>query len=154
MTCQKAVQSSENRLDALSIINDQPKKHLTCSDERCAGGFELAPGEVHPWHKPSMPSPEKIKSSPTYPIVITPNPMVKTQVQGRLSRRDEGVQRGDDMEQSPGDAGWAINPVEHNNSQAVALPDAAALIMLQKYELKHCRPTQANPSTASASVSQ
>eukprot|EP00775_Hariotina_reticulata_P003808 gene3808-4065_t len=80
MTCQAAVQNSDNSLNSVKLISDQPLKHQPCSIERCAGGFELAPGEVHPWHKPSMPSHETIKSSPAYPVVITPNPMVKTQV--------------------------------------------------------------------------
>lgn len=50
--------------------------------EECAGGFLLAPGEVHPWHLPAMPSQEKLRASPTYPVVVSPNPMTNTQVWG------------------------------------------------------------------------
>jgi hypothetical protein len=48
--------------------------------ELCAGGFECAPGEVHPWHKPAMPTQQQFKSSPTYPVIVTPNPMAIKQV--------------------------------------------------------------------------
>lgn len=57
-----------------------PKKHAAPGYELGAGGFELAPGEVHPWHKAAMPTHEKMKASATYPVVVSPNPMVKTQV--------------------------------------------------------------------------
>eukprot|EP00878_Enallax_costatus_P035411 GHUV01039469.1.p2 GENE.GHUV01039469.1~~GHUV01039469.1.p2 ORF type:complete len:108 (-),score=1.10 GHUV01039469.1:41-364(-) len=55
--------------------------------EECAGGFRLAPGEVHPWHLPAMPSQEKLRASPTYPVLVSPNPMTTTQVRFTLSYR-------------------------------------------------------------------
>lgn len=48
--------------------------------ERGAGGFELLPGQVHPWHQPAVPSQEAMQQAPTRPVVVTQNPMVKSQV--------------------------------------------------------------------------
>jgi hypothetical protein len=42
--------------------------------------FDLGPREVHPWHKPAMPSQEKLQQSISSPVIVTPNPMVKEQV--------------------------------------------------------------------------
>ena len=42
--------------------------------------MDLAPGEVHPAHKPSLPSHDAIKASPHYPVIVTPNAMVSHQV--------------------------------------------------------------------------
>lgn len=42
--------------------------------------MDLAPGEVHPAHKPSLPSHDAIKASPHYPVIVTPNAMVTHQV--------------------------------------------------------------------------
>eukprot|EP00882_Tetradesmus_deserticola_P021949 GHRQ01023802.1.p1 GENE.GHRQ01023802.1~~GHRQ01023802.1.p1 ORF type:complete len:144 (-),score=0.44 GHRQ01023802.1:87-518(-) len=44
------------------------------------GFFELGPREVHPWHKPAMPSQEQLQSSANSPVIVTPNPMVMQQV--------------------------------------------------------------------------
>uniref|UniRef100_A0A383VSP2 Domain of unknown function at the cortex 1 domain-containing protein n=1 Tax=Tetradesmus obliquus TaxID=3088 RepID=A0A383VSP2_TETOB len=57
----------------------EPKKQASPGFEMCAGGIECAPGEVHPWHKPAMPTQEQFKSSPTYPVIVTPNPMATKQ---------------------------------------------------------------------------
>uniref|UniRef100_A0A383VT33 Domain of unknown function at the cortex 1 domain-containing protein n=1 Tax=Tetradesmus obliquus TaxID=3088 RepID=A0A383VT33_TETOB len=57
----------------------EQKKQARPGMELCAGGFECAPGEVHPWHKPAMPTQEQFKSSPTYPVIVTPNPMAAKQ---------------------------------------------------------------------------
>jgi hypothetical protein len=38
---------------------------------------------VHPFHQPAMPSHADIKTSPHYPVVVTPNPMVKQQVRSQ-----------------------------------------------------------------------
>jgi hypothetical protein len=62
----------------------EPKKQAAPGFEMCAGGFECAPGEVHPWHKPAMPTQEQFKNSPTYPVIVTPNPMATKQVIYRL----------------------------------------------------------------------
>jgi hypothetical protein len=48
----------------------------------------MDPREVHPLHKPAQPTPEEIKASPHYPVVVTANPMVAGQVRG--SRRGMG----------------------------------------------------------------
>jgi hypothetical protein len=58
----------------------EPKKQASPGFEMCAGGIECAPGEVHPWHKLAMPTQEQFKSSPTYPVIVTPNPMANKQV--------------------------------------------------------------------------
>lgn len=34
----------------------------------------------HPWHKPAMPSHDSFKNAPTYPVIVTPNPMATKQV--------------------------------------------------------------------------
>lgn len=52
--------------------------------ERCAGGFDVRPGDVHPWHQPSVPSQEAIQQALTRPVVVTANPMVKSQVWATL----------------------------------------------------------------------
>lgn len=48
--------------------------------ERCAGGFHVLQGQVHPWHQPAMPSQEAFHSTPTRPVIVSANPMVKSQV--------------------------------------------------------------------------
>ncbi|KAI8472123.1 MAG: hypothetical protein J3K34DRAFT_217390, partial [Monoraphidium minutum] len=50
------------------------------SDEHPAGYYNLGPKEVHPWHKPALPSREAVKDSPHYPVVVTANPMAGSQV--------------------------------------------------------------------------
>lgn len=51
--------------------------------EHPEGFYDLGPRDVHPWHKPAMPSHEDIKSSPHYPVVVTANPMAGSQVRSR-----------------------------------------------------------------------
>lgn len=47
--------------------------------ERCAGGFDVLPGQVHPWHQPAMPSHEAFHQNPTRPVIVTANPIVSSQ---------------------------------------------------------------------------
>lgn len=61
-------------------LSSSSKQQPSPGFELCAGGFECAPGEVHPWHKPAMPSHEKILKSSTYPVIVSANPMVEAQV--------------------------------------------------------------------------
>jgi hypothetical protein len=56
-----------------------PKEHIERA-EHIEGFFELGPREVHPWHKPAMPSQEQLQNSLNSPVIVTPNPMVKQQV--------------------------------------------------------------------------
>jgi hypothetical protein len=56
-----------------------PKEHLEKADH-VEGFFELGPREVHPFHKPAMPSQEQLQNSLNSPVIVTPNPMVKQQV--------------------------------------------------------------------------
>jgi hypothetical protein len=44
--------------------------------------FDLGPRDVHPWHRPALPSHDDIKASPHYPVVVTANPMAGSQVCG------------------------------------------------------------------------
>lgn len=74
------VQANQRKSD--QYVDSRASMHC-CSQpavEQCAGGFLLAPGKVHPWHLPAMPSQEKLRASPTYPVVVSPNPMTETQV--------------------------------------------------------------------------
>ncbi|GBF99475.1 hypothetical protein Rsub_12143 [Raphidocelis subcapitata] len=41
---------------------------------------DLGPRDVHPWHRPAVPSHADIKASPHYPVYITPNPMAGSQL--------------------------------------------------------------------------
>eukprot|EP00879_Flechtneria_rotunda_P032532 GHRR01035751.1.p1 GENE.GHRR01035751.1~~GHRR01035751.1.p1 ORF type:complete len:270 (+),score=84.24 GHRR01035751.1:216-1025(+) len=47
--------------------------------EHIEGFFDLGPRDVHPLHKPAMPSQGKIQESVNRPVIVTPNPMVKQQ---------------------------------------------------------------------------
>lgn len=47
--------------------------------EHCEGFFDLAPREVHPFHRPAMPSQEKLAVSVNSPVIVTANPMVTEQ---------------------------------------------------------------------------
>jgi hypothetical protein len=64
------------------------KQQPLAGHERCAGGFDVLPGHVHPWHQPAMPSQESFKNTPTRPVIVTANPMVKSQVRVGTSSRN------------------------------------------------------------------
>lgn len=65
------------------------RRHPPPGYERCAGGFDVLPGHVHPWHLPAMPSQEAFHQTGTRPVIVTANPMVKSQVSCDV-RRDHG----------------------------------------------------------------
>lgn len=54
----------------------QPVERL----EHHAGFYEVPANEVHPLHAAAKPSQDALKSSPSHPVIVTPNPMVKQQV--------------------------------------------------------------------------
>lgn len=52
--------------------------------EHIEGFFDLGPREVHPWHKPAMPTQEQLQQAINAPVIVSPNPMVKQQeINGR-----------------------------------------------------------------------
>jgi hypothetical protein len=63
--------------DCSSTAADQ---QLDRSDEHISGYYDLAPKEVHPFHRPAMPSQEAMRASPHHPVVVTANPMAGGQV--------------------------------------------------------------------------
>ncbi|KAI8468504.1 MAG: hypothetical protein J3K34DRAFT_522883 [Monoraphidium minutum] len=51
------------------------------AEAACDTSFaELGPRDVHPWHRPAVPSQDAMKASPHYPVVVTANPMAGAQV--------------------------------------------------------------------------
>jgi hypothetical protein len=88
--CPAAASADVETVAAVSIpqhYSHYPKEHIERADH-VEGFFELGPREVHPYHKPAMPSQEQLQISITSPVIVTPNPMVKQQVRMR------GWQRG------------------------------------------------------------